>query len=856
MGDNGKWLVVTGSSAGGIEALSRLLANVRRDFPAPIVVAQHLDPQVNSSLAAILTKHTALNVVSVATSETMLPGTVYVIPPNNNVEIRDGSVLLRTDLTPGPKPSIDLLFSSAAEWYGERLVAVVLTGMGSDGTVGAQTVKERGGTVIIQDPASANFPSMPGSISANLVDIVAPIDHIGAELELALGETTSAVNDSNEFNELLQRIQSTNGVDFSRYKMSTLKRRLGRQIKLAGMDSLEKYLTYLERTPGEYERLVANFFIKVTEFFRDPELFTALNTTVIPAIVANARQHGNEIRLWSAGCATGEEAYSLAITVAEILGDAVGDFKIRIFSTDIDEATIARARRGIYSQEALSTLDPEIVARYFTRVEDAYEVNKSIRSMTVFGQHDLAQRAPFPHVDLVLCRNVFIYFTKELQLRTLALFAYSLRQGGYLALGKSETSNPLPHYFKVVDPGLRIFQRIGDRIAIPKAEIKTIAQRPSEGDRLRRRLDVHDSVAETRRTENEANGAFLMESSIGFVAIDRRYDISTINAAARQMLNIHGIAVGDDIVHLLPPDFSRPLRTIFDAALRGEEPSVGGEELAVPSDDEGEPRYITLSAYPRHALAGREIEGANLLVVDVTELVKARHSMEARTREEHEEVARLRVRDERSRERQHNLLEANRQLALANNELRAQTDSLLISAEESTAATEEIETLNEEMQATNEELETLNEEFQATIEELNTTNDELEARSMELQDLVVVSETRHHDALDATLALQAIVDSFDEPMAAVDSRAGIPASNRAFTRLRALTEQNAVLIADETGAAIPFAVLLKRASTGETFHFTYQIVDANQIPVTYRGHVAPLTEDGASGSLMRLRKSE
>lgn len=848
--------MVIGSSAGGIEALSGMLSGLRPDFPAPIVVAQHLDPQMNSSLAAILKKHTQLDVVAVSTTTALAPGTVYVIPPNHNVEISDGNVSLRSGVAHGPKPSIDLLFTSAAESYGERLIAIVLTGMGSDGAAGARDVKNRGGTIVIQDPATANFPSMPASLSPSLVDVIAPIDRIGAELESLLGDTLGTVDDSDLLAELIKRLQTTSGVDFSHYKMSTIKRRLARQIKLSGLSSIEEYLAFLDRRPDEYERLVTNFFIKVTAFFRDAELFASLRSTVIPAIVAEARNTGKEIRFWSAGCATGEEAYSLAMIVAETLGRETADFKVRIFSTDIDEATISRARRGTYSEEAVSDIDPQMVARYFTKVGNTYEVNNIIRNMTVFGQHDLAKRAPFPGVDLVLCRNVLIYFSKELQLHTLQLFAFSLRQGGYLALGKSETSNPLPDLFAVVDPAVRIFQRIGQRVAIPQVEMNNLPRRPVAGEPSRRRHSTQGTPAEKRRTENELNGSFLMDSSVGFVCIDRHYDISTINPAARAMLNIHGIAIGDDLVHLLPISSSRGLRAIFDAALRGEEPESGGEEMEIGSEDELEKRYLTISAYPRHAIASKLVDGVNLLIVDVTEHVNKRHEVEVRMRAQTEEIERLRLSVAQNHEHQRSLLEANRQLTSANTELRAQTDSLLISSEEATASAEEIETLNEEMQATNEELETLNEEFQATIEELNTTNDELEARGMELQDILVETENRRREGLEATVALQAIVDSLQEPIAAVDSSGGISASNRQFTQLQSLTEQNAVLIADESGATIPIAVLLKRASTGAAFPFTYQVVAANQSRVTYRGHISPLAHDGASGALLRLHKSE
>jgi two-component system CheB/CheR fusion protein len=540
-------LVVTGSSAGGIEALSVVLRALPADFRAPIVVAQHLDPAVPSSLGAILAKQTRLPVVVVSGTIEMRPATVYVVPADRHVEISEGSVRVHADGAHGrPKPSIDLLFASAADAFGDRLIAVVLTGLGSDGSAGARAVKRNGGTVIIEDPMTASFPSMPASLEPGMVDVIAPLDDIGPELIRLIDESIDLPDDTPHLAEVLERVRATNGIDFSHYKPGTIKRRLGRRMALCGKKSISDYLAYLDEDPEEFARLAGTFLIKVTEFFRDREMFEELRDKIVPELIAEARNRaGRELRVWSAGCATGEETYSIAILLAQALETEHDALNIRIFGTDIDEAAISFARRGLYPKESIATIDPEVVERYFTPVDGGWEVAKSIRNMTVFGQHDLAQRAPFPRIDLALCRNVLIYFSKELQARTLRIFAFSLRNGGYLALGKSETTNPLIDYFAVVNPTLRIFRRYGDRVTIPSAAPQKPTYKIREADRSRQPFPAFEPIPRDGRvTINEKLGAFLTGSSIGVILVDRHYDILSINASARAMFGLHGVSIG------------------------------------------------------------------------------------------------------------------------------------------------------------------------------------------------------------------------------------------------------------------------------------------------------------------------
>jgi two-component system CheB/CheR fusion protein len=850
-------LVVTGSSAGGIEALSILLGALPADFRAPVVVAQHLDPAIPSSLASILSKHTRLRVVPVDDRAPLQPATVFVVPSDRHVEITDGSVHVHADgLKRRPKPSIDLLFASAAAAFGERLIAVVLTGLGSDGSNGARAVKRLGGTVIIEDPQTASFPSMPASLEPGTVDVIAPLEDIAPELVRLVDEAIDLPSDLPVLNDLFERVRAANGIDFSLYKMGTIKRRLARQMALSGKSDLKEYLDHLAEDPAEFSRLASTFLIKVTEFFRDAKLFETLRENILPELIDEARgRGGHEIRVWSAGCATGEEAYSIAILIAEALRGTSAALNVRIFGTDIDEAAISFARRGIFPQESIATISPELVTRYFNVTDSGYEVVKAIRNMTVFGQHDLAQRAPFPRIDLALCRNVLIYFSKELQQRTLQVFAFSLRNGGYLALGKSETTNPLAEYFATVDPTLRIFRRYGERVTIPAAAPAKHGQTPRETSIARQPFPAFEpSPRDGRVTVNEKLGAFLSGSSVGVILVDRHYDILSINASARGMFNLRGVAVGEDLVHLVPPDTSGPIRSMLDSALRNQQPTAGGEEIEVRIDGADDPRFLTISCYPE--ADGSLVTGAVILSVDVTEIAKSRRASLQAIDSQTREIDELRRFLTHERERHRSLIDANQQLAQVNSELRAQNDTLVINAEEAEAATEEIETLNEEMQATNEELETLNEEFQATIEELNTTSDEHEARTRELQEHIAKRDAERAAGEQTAAALTAIVDGLPAALAAVDAHGSIVAANRQFCALQAAATETSVQIDDDAGATIPFSVVLRRAGEGNAFSFTYRSIAANQVLSIYLGRARPLAGPTGACSLVELTQQQ
>ncbi|MBV9333546.1 MAG: hypothetical protein JO146_06030, partial [Candidatus Eremiobacteraeota bacterium] len=483
------------------------------------------------------------------------------------------------------------------------------------------------------------------------------------------------------------------------------------------------------------------------------------------------------------------EAYSLAIAPAELLGDDMETMPVRIFATDLDADAIAFARRGIYPASALSQMSPVLASKYFTRADDAFQIKKMIRGMTVFGEYDLGQRAPFPRIDLVLCRNVLIYFTKELQKRTLQLFAFSLRRGGYLVLGKSETTNALPEYFATVQQSLKVFRRQGERLLIPAptlpegtARERILPRRIPPGTPAVQRRPATMQQPAPRWSLVDRLGAFLFESPIGVVVVDRNYDISTINQVARAMLGIHGQGIGEDLIHIATVP-SAELKAALDSAFRNESEGAT-REIEVASLATSETRVLQVACYPDRTLGTEgKIEGVIVLAFDVTANVSRLRRLEAENARSLQELRTRTAQNAELKEHQNVLAAANDELTAANAELRSTNEHLLISAEEAEAAAEEVETLNEEMQATTEELETLNEELQATVEELNTTNEELAARSNELELIAKEREAELDSAKQTLEMLRGVVDRMPLPTCLLGADRTVAVASNAYLRL-------------------------------------------------------------------------
>ena len=730
-------LVVVGSSAGGIGALSVLVSTLHQSFPAPIVLAQHLDPQRPSHLGSILERKSTLPIINVEDIPTPLEnGKIYVVPANRHVKIIDGHLNLEKDSVERPIPSVDMLLSSAAKAYGEHLIAVILTGSGSDGAAGAVDVKDAGGVVIIQNPQTAPYPSMPLSLPPTAVDHVVDMEQIGPLLfDILQGSQlplTQKVDDP--LRDLLTHVSDQTNIDFRNYKTSTILRRIGRRMAVTHVPSIRDYGEYLRTHPEEVQELVKAFLIAVTGFFRDPEAFQAIRETIIPLLLERGKENGRIIRFWSAGCATGEEAYSLAMLLADELGVGFPEWNVKIFATDLAANSIAFARRGLYPENILKDLPDEYRARYFERMDHGYRVSKALRQVVIFGQQDISRGVPFPRIDLVTCRNLLIYLKPELQQVVLNLFAYSLGQTrGYLFLGKAETTRPTKATFELINKKWKIYSCLGGPISLPQQETSFQSTSTHMFRDMRRRqpativsdaeLNPHEIDVTYLRRINET---MLRCTNAAVVIIDRSYRILTINAAARRMLGVHDMAYDQDFLHTVRGLPYQEVRRAIDSVFR-ERGTVNLPELKLDQATDSWGRYVSFTIMPMQ-VGGTAPGLAVITAIDATEQVQMRQQLEAGQREHADLVNELSAANRR-------LAAVNKELQDANEELQAANEELMLTQEELQATNEEFEATNEELQATNEELETNNEELQATNEELQTTNDELIARTSELQDL-------------------------------------------------------------------------------------------------------------------------
>ena len=875
-------LVVIGSSAGGIEALSNVVSTLPDSFPVPIVIAQHLDPTRPSHLASILSRHSPLPVVIVEQEEHLKGGTVYVVPSNKHVEITDHTVSVLSEGKSRPKPSVDLLLTTAAERFGEKLIAVILTGTGSDGTLGVRAVHESGGTVIAQNPATSAYPAMVQSLDPEAVHITADLPQIGSLLSDLVSGTRIQLRPGVEVDlaPFLEQLRAYSRMDFRAYKPGTILRRLQRRLVATSNSDLTSYRSYLQAHPEEYEQLIGSFLIKVTEFMRDPETFTYLQEQVLPELIEYSHTNNFELRIWSAGCATGQEAYSLAILVREALGEEIRDYNIKIFATDVDANAIVFARRGFYARGSLDRLSPELVERYFTVNSAGYEVKKQIRELIIFGEHDLSQRAPFPRIDLVLCRNVLIYFSRELQQHALRLFAFALRDRGFLVLGRSESNSPLGELFAPMEQGQRVYRRQGQRQLTQPVVLNNGRSLASPGSGRRRRPTEMRSVFQMQQEilpGRNARDNLLLKLPIGVAVVDERFDILEINSAARRMLSIHTSAIGEDLVHLAHYVEPRELGAAITKAIR-ENTVTTLNRVEVPHRTTGEPTFLQISCYPHPgegdgeaetasesggAAAGAGVNYALILITDVTNLLKTQldleqsHSQEAQLAVElaesfrslkkanadllnrneqltqsNTELAQAKLQAEEVTKRHtrqmellikanRNLLAANEELTMTNALLRTNNEEYMLHTEEAQAAIEEADTLNEEMQATNEELETLNEELQASVEELNTSNTDLAVQTDELRHRT--DELREQEQLNEQerAQLAAILSSMGDAVLVVNPAGKVLLTNAAYDQT--FGDDTGLVLLDETGRlpleteGTPQALAIR----GEQFKMTF-----------------------------------
>ncbi|MFP3944458.1 MAG: chemotaxis protein CheB [Alphaproteobacteria bacterium] len=712
-------VVALGASAGGLEALTRFLEAMPPDSGMAFVLIQHLDPEHQSMMAELLGTHTAMTVAAARDGMAVEPGHVYVIPPKAVLTIRDRKLRLepQRERALGRMP-IDAFFRSLAEDQREKAIGIILTGTGTDGTLGLKAVKEKGGLVIVQDPDEAPHAGMPRSaIATGMADLVLPVaempDTLLAYVRHRYFRADAAPSDAGEKDSdtlpaLLNFLKNHSPVNFDLYKEGTLLRRIERRMGLNHIQSGRKYLEFLRKNPREVEELRKDLLISVTSFFRDPEVFDYLESDIIPGIV---KRHGADepIRAWVAGCASGEEAYSLAMLLAEQVAAAGRRRRIQIFASDVDEQALAIARAGVYPESIETEVSRERLARFFVKDGHSYRVLPELREMIVFANHDLLSDAPFSKLDLVLCRNLLIYINPEVQKRIITLFHFALRRDGILVLGLSETTGDQTDLFQPVSGKLRVYRRTAHtrrrHFDLPVARARRTAPPAAPEAKA-----PHRSLALAELTRR----ILIERFSPAAVLINAKNEGLYFSGPVDAFLRVPAGEASRDFIAMLRNGLQVKVRRAVAEAGKSRQPAVIRDAFVVRG---GVRRPVTVRVDPV------DHEGANLLLVTFTEEQKEEAESPGEAQAGPADVQDYeRELEETRRELQSTI----RDLERANEELKAANEEAMSMNEEFQSTNEELETSKEELQSLNEELTTLNNQLQEKVEEQRRTANDLE----------------------------------------------------------------------------------------------------------------------------------
>ncbi len=727
------FVVGIGASAGGISALREFFSNVKPHSDMAFVVIQHLSPQHESNLPALLQSQTPVPVTQVNKEITLEPNHIYVIPPTKYLVLADGSIrLTEPEITRGSHTSIDLFFRTLADAYGKDSIAILLSGAGTDGTFGLRRIKEAGGFVIAEEPAEAEYPEMPRSaIESGLVDLVLPVGEMadklralrdGAQrLQLPMEqEEPPHVADEVTVREILLLLRLRTGHDFAQYKRPTLMRRIARRMQVHELNELAGYLNLLRESPQEVESLFRDLLITVTNFFRDHEAFEVLEHEVIPRLFEGKRAN-DQVRVWSVGCATGEEAYSLAMMLAEYASRLPEGPKVQVFATDIDERAISDARDARYPATITLDVSPERIQRFFVKEGERYKVRKELREIVLFAVHNVLRDPPFSRLDLVSCRNLLIYLNREMQERILGTFHFASRSNGYLFLGTSESAETTPSLFVPVDKKRRIY---GHRPAPQTSNhLATDWLTPRWQPRPVDAKTVNNLIG--MRSVGELHQQVVEEIAPPSLLINEEFDIIHMSSHAGRYLRFSGGEPTRNLLKLIHPNLRPDLHAaLLEAKSRQSRGFVQSRRLS--TELEGKPCWVTLSV--RQATGRPEAaRGFYLVIFDEATAVAPSGSEPLAEGEEdprdHDAVARLEQELQHTKEQLRLTIE---QYETSTEELRASNEELQAINEELRSATEELETSKEELQSVNEELTTVNQEYREKIEEVGRANSDLQ----------------------------------------------------------------------------------------------------------------------------------
>ncbi|HXH73643.1 MAG TPA: CheR family methyltransferase [Bacteriovoracaceae bacterium] len=718
------FIVGIGASAGGLEAFKEFLTYLPIDTGMSFVFIQHLSPTHKSFLPEILTRMSPLSVHEAKHGVQVKPDNIYVIPSNLTLSLNEGTLELEKR-NPKDKPHlpIDRFFESLANDQKNRAIAVVLSGTGSDGADGSRIVKAQGGITFAQSPNTAKFESMPAkAIVVDDIDfILAPKDmarelasigqmNIVHKNEDGVNENIT-MQDDKEFAQIITLLRQTSGTDFSQYKPTTIRRRISRRMLLHKLEHLKDYYKFLQDNPNERLQLGEDVLINVTHFFREPESYEYLKQQLLPTILKNKAQDA-PLRIWVAGCSTGEEAYSIAICVMEIMGAETHPLSVQIFATDLSDKCIERARNGKYFESISEYVSQERLAKYFTRLDNGYRISKAIRDICVFAKHDLSRDPAYSKLDVISCKNLLIYLDQDLQVKVLESFHYSLNSNGYLMLGSSESVGKASELYSMVDPKQKVYSKksISSRLQ------PFISRRDFNPPELTSLKSKREPTPPTSyEIQIEADRAILSRYSPPSVVINGKFEILQFRGSTEQFLiHKHGEA-SLNLVRMARDGLGAELKKAIIKA-KDKDTSIREESLKLTGVG-----LISFEVIPLKFLPG---ERYFLIVFETQKPYLPREDMptgkgqkKSISQSDYESVAVAQLKQE---------------LSFVKDNLQIMIQDFESANQELQSANEEIVSSNEELQSTNEELETSKEELQSTNEELNTVNDELQERNEEL----------------------------------------------------------------------------------------------------------------------------
>jgi two-component system CheB/CheR fusion protein len=757
-------VVAIGASAGGIEAITELLKHLSPTTGMSYIYIQHLIPDHESKLTEILGRVTAMPVQEAKERMKVKPDHIYVIPPNREMTLANGTLKLTLrPARPEKHLPINHFFSSLAENYKEKAIGILLSGNPPDGSLGLKSIKAAGGITFAQD-STARFEGMPRhAVTEEAVDLVLSPKRIAEELgklalqqdryQAALDELNEdMINDRDEnLTQILKQVHLLTGVDFSHYKISTIKRRIVRRMILQKIDNLEEYAQFLKHHTNETHQLYQDLLINVTSFFRDDDSSEYLKKNLLPRIT-KLKSPSEPIRIWVPACSTGQEAYSLAILLMEVLGERAATTAVQIFATDLSELAINKARLGIYSKDEVADIPQRRLDRFFLKVDGSYRIIKSIRDLCIFATHNVLKDPPFSRLDLISCSNLLIYLEPVLQKKLMSTFHYSLNGAGYLVLGKSETIGTSGYLYSQLDKKIKIFAKKKDAAAKALFELSYRGSESLKDDGYGRKIISNKNKSEDLDLDKTVDQLLLKKYTPACVVVNQDLDIVQFRGSTGLFLEPAPGKASLNLLKMARSGLGFELRNII---FRANKSGEAEQKTWVETFKDNKVRKLTIEAVPiKHETDTLERYCLVMFGEEYVESVEAVHLS----------------------------LSKDRRVKQLESELNALREDMRVIVEEQEAANEELQSVNEEIVSSNEELQSINEELETSKEELESSNEELITINQELQ-------MRNEQLAEIQEYSEAVFTTIRESLLILDKNLRIKTANSCFYKTFGVTEE-------------------------------------------------------------------